>query len=189
MRSRVAWPTGLRSRAAMPISVSPDHSSDAGWAAHTLSAIRGSVSEYCATTALRTTATPTRSAAQTATIARPIRADPPPLPCLAVAALRDHQDFSSPLAELAVAVTVAIALIAIADARIGRLGEGHAENVCAGRFDPVDRLDRRTGPGLAAFDHEQHVAGSRSEQRHVGEAERRWGINDDHVGALGRFVE
>src|SRR3712207_7961768 len=45
------------------------------------------------------------------------------------------------------------------------LFRSRADDVAAGRLEPVDRLDRSLGAGLAALDHHQGAAADRAEQR------------------------
>ena len=57
----------------------------------------------------------------------------------------------------------------------------------AGRFEPVQRLDRSARAGPRAFDDEQHFARRRGEQRRIGKPERRRPIDHDELEPLARL--
>src|SRR5215510_10748457 len=97
--------------------------------------------------ALRTT-TPARSATAITRIVRPIRGRSPPRPRSAFATLRNHQDFGPLLVvefSIAVAIAVSVPLVPVTCTGIGRLGERGANDVRAGRLDPIERFDRGAG--------------------------------------------
>src|SRR5688500_838291 len=91
---------------------------------------------------------------------------------LLAATMGDEPDFTRAALD---ALAVAIGLVAvIAVARGGLLpvaSEDRAHHVRSGRAQPVERLDRRLGAGLARFDHEHRAVADRTEQRRVGKPE------------------
>src|SRR5580765_6737065 len=94
------------------------------------------------------------------------------LAAAAVLAVRDHQDLG--LVDPALgAITITIAVTAIADPALRRLCESGAEDPCARCFKAVQRLDGCPRASLPAFDDEEGASSCGSEQRGVGKAEAR----------------
>src|SRR5579884_975649 len=96
--------------------------------------------------------------------------------------LRDHQNLGllhpslravAITVPIAVTIAVTVAITAIAAGAVGGLGQGCAENPAAGCLEPIERLDCGARAGLPGLDDEQRAARRGSEQRRVGQAERR----------------
>src|SRR5437868_10024708 len=135
----------------------PTATTASGWSGQARAAFAGSDSTKAWIAAFRTTC-PASNRAATKAIPRYTRLNGfAPTLMSAVAPLRDHQDFGALAADLSisVAVPVAIGAVAVGPTPRARLGESGAEHMGPRRLEAVERLDRRTGAGLSAFDDEQ----------------------------------
>src|SRR6185295_15483128 len=100
-------------------------------------------------------------------------------------AVRDHQDFGLVDAALrAIAITVAIAVTAVTDPALHRLGERCSQDPGARRLETIQRFDRRPRPCLAAFDDKESGSGGGREQWRVGKPEAGRTVDDDEVEAV-----
>src|SRR4029078_6510755 len=154
------------------MAVMPSARPTSGWAAQTRAANRGFVSPNTSTIALRTTTIATRTATPAAKSCRAHVTGSPPVLASAFLAFRNHEDLVTLAADFPIAVPVAIGTVAVGAAGRAGLGQRCAQCMGPSRLEAIQRLDRRSGAGLAALDHEQKVAGGGREQGRSGKRGR-----------------